>query len=115
MGGGGGDGGVTACTSGLGCILMAADNVCGACGGAGQPCCGSGNNGTCSTGFACSGRMGQTGAAGSCTACGAAGQPCCGNGANACTAGLVCRTMMCVEGEAGVPDGGGVVDATSGQ
>ena len=43
--GGGGDGGVSACTSGLACLLAATGTACGTCGGDGQSCCGSGNNG----------------------------------------------------------------------
>jgi hypothetical protein len=43
-------------------------NQCGTCGADGQACCGTGNNGTCATGLACSGRMNGTGVAGMCAA-----------------------------------------------
>jgi hypothetical protein len=65
---------------------MSTGNVCSTCGGSGQACCGTGNAGTCSAGFACSGRNAAQGTAGTCGACGGTGQTCCG-GATPCTAG----------------------------
>ena len=47
------------------------------CGGAGQPCCGTNNAGTCNTGLACGGRNAGMAVPGMCAACGGAGQLCC--------------------------------------
>jgi hypothetical protein len=68
-----------ACTTGLSCVIGATSNSCGACGGAGQPCCGTGNNGSCTAGLACAGRDDNMGMPGMCGACGADGQLCCPN------------------------------------
>ncbi len=68
----------TACATGA----CTAAGVCGACGGAGQPCCGAD---ACRAGLVC--------ATGQCGACGGAGQPCCG--ADACLGGLVCASGQC--------------------
>src|SRR6185503_4863176 len=76
----------------------ATGNQCGACGAAGQPCCGTGNP-TCATGLACGGRNAGMGVPGMCAACGGAGQLCCptnvatpdgGAAPTACTATLAC-------------------------
>jgi len=78
---------------GLGCIVSAGGNKCGACGAADQPCCGRGN-GTCpgAPTLGCAGRAAATGGAGTCSTCGGAGQPCCagGMGMPACTAPMGC-------------------------
>jgi hypothetical protein len=105
MGGNPDGGGTTACMADLGCVVAATGNLCGACGASGQACCGSGGNGTCMTGFGCSGRMASAGTPGMCAACGAAGQPCCsGGGATACMTGLTCSAMMCAVPDAGAAD-----------
>jgi hypothetical protein len=54
----------------MSCLVATAGNQCGTCGGAGQPCCGIGNNGTCTAGAGlnCVGRMAGTGVPGTCTA-----------------------------------------------
>jgi hypothetical protein len=91
--------GATPCSvDGESCVVQATGNVCAACGDADQACCGTRNNGTCNTGFVCSGRTANEGAAGTCAACGGDGQPCCpvtgGPGADggvaACEAPLEC-------------------------
>jgi len=64
------DGGAQmACGATLACLIAAAGNQCGACGAAGQPCCGTGNNGTCTAGagLTCVGRMNAGGVPGTCT------------------------------------------------
>jgi hypothetical protein len=98
------DGGVSACTAPLACLVATAGNQCGTCGGDGQPCCGTGNNGACNTGLGCAGRSRANGMPGACGPCGALGQACCAGGAGtACQAGLTCTGMMCVT----TPDAGG--------
>src|SRR4029079_13832782 len=90
---GGPDGGMqAACGKNLYSLVSATGNQCGTCGGAGQPCCGTAGAGTCSAGFACSGRNAGMGAPGMCAPCGAAGQLCCPmtGGAMACEASLSC-------------------------
>jgi hypothetical protein len=73
---GGADGGVTACTGALACVLGTPGNSCGTCGAAGQPCCGTGNGGVCNAGLACAGRMRVGGgASGMPGTCGVAGVP----------------------------------------
>jgi hypothetical protein len=64
------DGGVTACTGALACLVATAGNECGTCGGAGQPCCGVGNAGTCTAGLGlvCTGRNRGMGMPGTCAA-----------------------------------------------
>ena len=65
------------------------DGACGNCGGAGQGCCGFGNNMFCTgSQTVCTG-----GRNGMCAACGAAGQPCC-NG-DFCVMGKACMKGMC--------------------
>ena len=91
-------------------MLGASGAACGTCGGDGQPCCGSGNNGTCSTGFGCAGRNAASDMPGTCGTCGGVGQPCCtamggmggDGGVSACMSGLRCMMSMC----AAIPDGG---------
>jgi hypothetical protein len=61
-------------------LIAAMGRQCGACGGAGQPCCGTGNNGSCSAGFACTGRDDNMGMPGMCGPCGGTGQLCCPGG-----------------------------------
>lgn len=67
------------CGSGVACQggLSCMNGTCGACGATGQPCC---PNQTCAAGNLCSGS--------SCVACGAPTQPCCSG--NACNLGAVC-------------------------
>ena len=105
------DGGVTACTAPLACMVATAGNQCGTCGASGQSCCGTGNNGTCDTGLGCLGRSRANGMAGTCGPCGALAQACCpGGGATACMAGLTCTAMSCMA----IPDAG-PVDAPGAQ
>src|SRR5260221_1001320 len=74
----GSDGGVSACTTGLSCLVTAMGNQCGACGAAGQPCCGTGGGGQCTpTGLACGGRDSGLGLPGTITRCGARRHPLC--------------------------------------
>jgi hypothetical protein len=100
----------TTCQAGLGCVSGLPDDKCGTCGGMNQPCCGGGDNGTCTTGLGCSGRA--MGVPGMCGPCGATGQACCGGGgATQCGAGNRCNaTNMCVAcgamGQACCPGGG---------
>jgi hypothetical protein len=49
-------------------VLGATEDKCATCGGDGKPCCGTGNNGTCSTGLVCAGRNTRNGTAGTCGA-----------------------------------------------
>ena len=88
---------MTACMAALSCMVSATGNQCGTCGGAGQSCCGTGNNGTCTMGLACTGRMNGMGIPGMCATCGGTGQPCCPTmgGAAACQTGLACSAMIC--------------------
>src|SRR5881394_3194671 len=94
--------------AGSSCMITATTNQCGACGATGQPCCGTGNNGTCSMGLGCAGRVANMRMPGTCSTCGSVGQPCCsGGGATACSPGLACRSMVCAD-----PDAGGAADAS---
>jgi hypothetical protein len=60
------DGGVSACTAPRECVVASAGNTCSTCRGSGQSCCGTGNQGTCETGLACSGRSRNNGTPGTC-------------------------------------------------
>ena len=97
---GGADGGVQAvCQGTMSCLLAAnGGNQCGPCGCSGEACCGMGNAGTCSGGFACTGRNVAMGNPGMWAVCGEAGEACCSTagGGTACnSATLACIANQC--------------------
>ena len=87
--------GAQPCQPPLGCIDMTAgaEDVCGTCGGPGQPCCAATGATACTAGYRCA--AGQTGQGSTCQSCGKSGQPCCVASAAspACESPLGCVDM----------------------
>ena len=102
---GGTTGNTMACETALACTVSATGNQCAACGGVGQPCCGTNNAGTCTAGLACGGRNAGAGTPGMCATCGGTGQLCCPTGGAGVDGGpppTACQTALsCILAAAG--------------